>query len=358
MKKKKVAIVTWYHSRNFGSQLQAYALYSIIAEMGFDVYMIFFCNRTRLWKIYKHILNALPMKFAYFLNKSVAKPRYQFVRNFMKEKCVNPQDFLSGFEAVVCGSDQIWAPNVFDSKYMLDFVPDGMNKFSYAASIGLNAIPNELKEKYTQLLNRLTNVSVREEKGKELLNVCCGIKASVVLDPTLLLSAKEWEKIEISPTKKESYIFCYFLNSSHNYKDFVLDYQNRKGCKIIGLSENPNDEQWMDLLSYKNVGPREFLGLIHNADSVITDSYHCTIFSLHFNKPFVTFERFKTTDKICQNSRIEQLNTYFNIKSNIVNPNTSALLDVNAKNYLEFENKRQELEEKSLLYLKNALLLC
>ena len=358
MKRKKVAIVTWYHSKNFGSQLQAYALYNVIAGLGFDVYMIRFCNRTRLRKIYYRILNALPLKFAYFLNKSVAKPSYQFVRNFMKEKFVNPKKFLSGFDAVVCGSDQIWAPNVFDSKYMLDFVPDGMNKFSYAASIGLNAIPNELKEKYTHLLNRLSNVSVREEKGKELLNVCCHINASVVLDPTLLLSAKEWKKIEIPPMIKDSYIFCYFLNSSHNYKDIVLDYQNRKGCMIIGLSENSEDKQWMKLLDYKDVGPREFIGLIHNADSVITDSYHCTIFSLHFNKPFITFERFKVTDVICQNSRIEQLNTYFNIKNNIVNPNINARLDVIANDYQEFEEKRQKLKDCSLLYLKNALPLC
>lgn len=358
MKRKKVAIVTWYHSKNFGSQLQAYALYNVIEDFGFDAYMIYFHNHPILRTLYYYILNSLPLGLARLINKNINSPRYQFIKTYLKEKFVNPKKFLSGFDAVVCGSDQIWAPNVFDSKYMLEFVSDDINKFSYAASIGLNGIPKELKEKYTHLLNRLSNVSVREEKGKELLNVCCHINASVVLDPTLLLSAKEWGKIEISPTKKESYIFCYFLNSSHNYKDFVLDYQNRKGCKIIGLSENPNDEQWMKLLDYKDVGPREFIGLIHNADSVITDSYHCTIFSLHFNKPFITFERFKVTDVICQNSRIEQLNTYFNIKNNIVNPNINARLDVIANDYQEFEEKRQNLKDCSLLYLKNALPLC
>ena len=138
----------------------------------------------------------------------------------------------------------------------------------------------------------------------------------------------------------------------------ILDYQKQTGCKVIGITENANDREWMDVLEYKDVGPREFLGLIHHAKAVITDSYHCTIFSMHFNRPFVTFERFKSTDKICQNSRIRQLDQYFNISKNIVTPNKCDALKLYSVSYMEFEDKRKCLKVNSISYLKKALSKC
>lgn len=356
--KKRIAIVTWYNSKNFGSQLQSYALYSTIKSLGFDVNMIYFHKHPCIRKLYYNILNILPRKLVHLFNKNVDTPRYLFIKDFLTEHFVNYSKPLNEYNAVVCGSDQIWAPNVFNPIYMLSSVPDKITKFSYAASVGLNDIPETLTSEYSRLLSRLSAVSVRENNGKELLQKKCGIESTVVLDPTLLLSANDWAKIEKIPTIEEPYIFCYLLNTSHNYKNLILDYQKKTRYKVVGITENVNDEEWMDVLEYKSVGPREFLGLIHYAKAVFTDSYHCTIFSMHFNRPFVTFERFKNTDKICQNSRIQQLDQYFNISRNIVIPNKCEALKPYPVSHMEFEGKRKYLKVNSISYLKKALSKC
>lgn len=358
MKQKKAAIVTWYSSKNFGSQLQAYALYKTITNLGYDVYMVYFHRHPLLRKIYYYIINSLPLCISRILNRQVDTPKYLFVKKYLKEVFINPTNSLTDFDAAICGSDQIWAPNVFNPLYMLSFISDNTTKLSYAASIGLNKIPDNLKDDYLNLLSRLSNISVREESGKKLLKECCGINASVVLDPTLLLSADEWKKIAKEVYVNSPYIFCYILNPSHNYKNKILDYQKRYGVKIIGLSENQKDSEWMEVLDYKRIGPEEFLGLILNASAVFTDSYHCTIFSIQFNKPFITFERFNNSDALCQNSRIQQLDSYFNIENNIKNPNTSEQLNAAAINYLDFENKRVKLKFNSINYLKSSLSIC
>lgn len=358
MNNKKVAIVTWYNSKNFGSQLQSYALYNTIRELGFDVNMIYFHSHPLLRRLYYDILNLLPYKLSRRINKILDTPRYGFIKQYLKEHYTNPTKQLRGFDAVVCGSDQIWAPNVFDPRYMLSFVPDEINKFSYAASIGLNEIPTELKAYYTRLLSRLANVSVREENGKKLLKESCGIESTVVLDPTLLLSAADWTRIEKEPTIDSPYIFCYFLNPSHNYRMKVVKLQQQTGYRVVGISENTDDKSWMQTLDYVNIGPREFLGLIHKANIVITDSYHCSIFSLHFQRPFISFQRFKDSDVLCQNSRIQQLDNYFNISCNIVNPESGEIPNANTIDYSEFEKKRDLLKIDSINYLKKALLIC
>ncbi len=356
MNRKNVAIVTWYHSKNFGSQLQAYALYYVIKRFGFDVYMICLCNHARLRKIYYCILNSLPHRIARLLNKSVEEPSYQFVKTYLEEKSVPPQEFKSGFDAVVCGSDQIWAPNQFKPYYMLSIVPDKVNKISYAASIGLENIPDDLVNDYKKYVGRINHVSVREDKGKELLEKKCGIESTVVLDPTLLVDKKEWDFIKREPDIKRNYIFCYFLKKDHQYGSLVKDFAKQKEFTIIGVSDNTDDALWMQLLSHQQVGPCEFIGLIEGAKAVITDSYHGTIFSMLYHKPFILFERFNKEDNICQNSRIEQLKKYFGIDDRVVNPNLINQLDITPIDYSKFEPSLAILREKSMRFLKDALL--
>ena len=98
------------------------------------------------------------------------------------------------FDTIICGSDQIWAPNALNPVYLIDFAPKKTEKVSYAASIGLNDIPLEIQPVYRHALADFKRVSVREEKSVEILKKYCGTQAEVVLDPTLLLTEKEWER--------------------------------------------------------------------------------------------------------------------------------------------------------------------
>ena len=259
------------------------------------------------------------------------------------------------FDTIICGSDQIWAPNVYNPIYMLDFVPDNINKVSYAASIGLESIPDEMVENYKKYIGRIYHISVREEKGKEILKNQCGIESTVVLDPTLLLPKEEWDKLKKKSTIKEKYIFCYFLKKDHQYKELVKDFAKKNDYAIYGVSDNANDSSWMQTFDFRTVGPQEFIGLIESAQCIFTDSYHGTIFSMIYHKPFLLFEKFTSNDTICQNSRIEQLRTYFGIDKNIVRADSINTIEIAQVNYDEFESALAKLREGSRSFLKQAL---
>ena len=354
--KKRVGLVTWHYYSNFGSALQAYALQETIKKMGYPVEIINYRN-PKFGKVNKTKELAKRM-----LQKVSGRNLCGYFRSFQykyfrQTRLVQDKDALpelaQRFDIFVCGSDQIWAPNAFNSVYMLDFVPAGKKKLSYAASVGLTELPTGYAEKYARLLSDFSAVSVREEAGAKLLRKSCGITAQTVLDPTLLVTAGEWEKLEnTAAVTNKKFIFCYFLNAKHRYMSLVKDYAEKNGYEIIGFSENKNDAEWMTLV---NIGPREFLWLIHNAETVFTDSYHGTIFSLLYHKKLVSFERFSSSDPICQNSRIYQLNDYFGLDGIIVNDAKIDEIKIKDLDYSEFENRLEKLRENSLDYLSKAL---
>lgn len=362
---KKIGLLTWHYYTNYGSLLQTYALLKSIRSLGYDIKVLNYHNpkfgRVSIIKmLIKSITNYIPigllkgkLAFLYF-------PRDRFKRYFNETTVAYTEDDLNklceNFDTIVCGSDQIWAPNVFNPIYFLNFVPDDKTKISYAASIGLNKIPDHLIKDYKTLISRIKFLSVRESKGKELIQEICGRDAAVVLDPTLLINEKEWSRISYAPKINNApYIFCYFLKEDHEYKYAVKKYAEKKGLKIIGISSCKDDREFMELIDEHKSGPREFLGFIKNSSVVITDSYHGTIFSLLFHRSFVTFERFKSSETICQNSRINQLVDFFNIKENVVRCEPSTELVIKSVNWEAFEETLKILREKSLVFLKSSL---
>ena len=354
--KRNIGIVTWYHSINYGSQLQAYALSSVFKSLGYKAGMVSFSHHPFIKKIVDTLFYIIKI-FHNLFQSSLSLKMDSFTKGHLKEFYLNiNKPVFSNYKAVVCGSDQIWAPIQFNPFYMLSFVPDDVNKISYAASIGLEDIPDNLVNDYKKYIGRINHVSVREDKGKELLEKKCGIKSAVVLDPTLLVKKEEWDFIKKELDIKGNYIFCYFLKKDHQYSSLVKDFAKQKGFSIIGVSDNTDDSSWMQLLSHQQVGPCEFIGLIEGAKAVITDSYHGTIFSMLYHKPFILFERFNKEDEICQNSRIEQLKKYFGIDDKIVNPNLINQLDITPIDYSKFESSLSILRDKSMRFLKNALL--
>ena len=362
---KRIGIITWHYYPNYGSRLQAYALFRYLEICGYNVFFINyrntkFENSSFIRKLLVSCIIHIPEVICRCISKRLTMASQRFDMNYLPQtKKAHSEKELSelvgGFFSIICGSDQIWAPNVFNPVYMLNFVPDGINKIAYAASIGLESIPTELVDDYKKHIGRINHVSVREEKGKEILKVQCGIDSTVVLDPTLLLPKTEWDRIKKRSTIKEKYIFCYFLNKDHNYKELVIDYADRNNCTIYGVSDKVEDSAWMQTFDYRTVGPLEFIGLIEGAQSVFTDSYHGTIFSLIYHKSFILFERFNINDRICQNSRIEQLNNYFDIDDNIVKADSISSIEVPSIDYGCFENTLANLREKSKSFLDKSL---
>lgn len=352
---KSVGIVTWYNSNNYGSQLQAYALFRILSILGFNSSVITMSHHPVIRRLIDCILYRMKLVRGYSL-KRLSQKRAFFTKKYLKESYLSvSRPSFKKYNAFICGSDQIWAPNLYNPFYMLSFVPDEVNKISYAASIGLEDIPDNLIGDYKKYIGRINHISVREEKGRYLLQEKCGLESTVVLDPTLLLGKNEWDNIKKELQVKSNYIFCYFLNKNHKYKQLVKEFAEDNNYEIYGVSDNPADVSWMHLLSHQQVGPCEFIGMIEGAKAIITDSYHGTIFSMLYHKNFILFERFSKDDKICQNSRIEQLRHYFSIDDNIVKSDSINKLELCPVDYKSFEITLAKLRDNSIRFLKDAL---
>lgn len=360
---KKIGIVTWHYFGNFGSGLQAFALQELLSRMGYNVSIINYRNpllSKNMW--WKEILKLIFHYTIGLFDKRVYEKTLQGTKRYQKQylrqtKCFTEperiKDVVNEFSCLVYGSDQIWAPNVYAPIYMGDYVPCNIRKISYAASIGLNDIPDELVNIYKRNLSSFHSVAVREDEGRNLLMNKCEIKANVVLDPTLMIDVETYREMQ-RPVKgiKGDFIYCYFLNKQHNYRERVEKYAQKYNLQIVGCSDNEADSFWMKRLI--NIGADQFLWLINNAKAVFTDSYHGSIFSLIFHKNFWTFVRFQENNPICQNSRIRQLQQNFNIGNRIL-PIDVSIDDSTSIDFEYFEEQLSKLRVESIVYLENAL---
>lgn len=359
----KVGILTWHYYSNYGSGLQAYALQELIKSLGYDVRIINYRDpkfgKSVWWKdLLKDFINNTIGLFNYKIYEKTHRGVYKYQKKYLKQTNLisTPEEIpnlVREYSCLVYGSDQIWAPNVYNPIYMGGYIPQGIRKISYAASIGLNEIPDNLITTYKQNLSSFYAIAVREQEGKELLKSNCQITADVVLDPTLMINAISYKKMQ-KPVKgvKGKFIYCYFLNKEHKYRQKVEEYAREKGLQIIGTSEKPSDSQWMKRVV--NLGADQFLWLINNAETIFTDSYHGSIFSLLFHKNLWTFVRFEENSPICQNSRIRQLQNNFNIGHRIITTNHT-IDDSLEIDYEYFERALEKHRADSLKYIKEAL---
>lgn len=254
------------------------------------------------------------------------------------------------YDAIVCGSDQIWNPGMNLPSFFLDFVDDKREKVIYAASIGRNMLSKEEKKVYGKYLTGLKHISVREEKAKELIEDILTETSSavedgrfgkagntsiddsvghsrqtevaVLLDPTLLINAASWKGIARENTLvKEKYMFCYFLGLTEEKRNSAISFAKKHGLKIISIpylleKYNALDDGFSE--ERFPVGPAEFLNLILHAEFVLTDSFHASVFSILFNKRFRVFGRSSGKDNM--NSRIDTLLGYIGKNEYLIEP--------------------------------------
>lgn len=176
----------------------------------------------------------------------------------------------------------------------------------------------------------------------------------MVLDPTLLLSIDEWKQLyskEKAPCS-EPYIFCYFLGIKEWHRKKVYDYAKKNNYKLVILSNDLSSRKYADVF-YEQMGPKKFLKSIESASVVFTDSYHGTLFSLLYEKIFYVFNRFDDDDKICQNSRIDNISELFSIENQRIKSFDDECFCL--PNYREIKNKLNELKKDSFDYLNDAL---
>ena len=245
---KKIGIVSCYFKHNYGSMLQAYATQQILDNMHLENDTInidenvdfangkkkYYATQITNVSFIKSKLGMIKLKFDKKLNKELGKNicirdlKYkEFEKNFKLTKPYKTYNELTEkckeYSNIIVGSYQLWLPvNVVADYYTLNWVPDNVNKISLATSFGVSEIPNKYKDDYAKFLNRINYLSVRETSGVKLVEKLSNNKATLVCDPTLLLTKDEWMEIQdVKPIIEGKYILCYFLGSNIEHRKFA-----------------------------------------------------------------------------------------------------------------------------------------
>ena len=209
-------------------------------------------------------------------------------------------------------------------------------------------------------LSKIKHISVREESGARIVNNITGRTVPVVCDPTLLFDGKDWMIIqEEAPIIEGEYIFVYFLGNNLLHREFVTRLKKETSLKVVCLPHIDEyveaDEACSDIRLY-DIDPGQFLNLIRNAKYVCTDSFHCSAFSIQYEKNFFTFRRFSNTSRQSTNSRLETLFNMTGIEDRLIvgNENIKKVLTIKTDYSLVRERLRKNIEE-SYKYLTTAL---
>ena len=306
---KTTGIITIHNSPNYGACLQSYALYKYLEDKGCEVEIIdlhrpnayedyvpskrYTCSRPvklslkqRAVKKLKSILGIRKRKIS--LYNPIAKEKFDAFNASIKlsrpyrsieDLYANPPEY----DLYISGSDQLWNPTqaYCIEPYFLTFVPHGRGqKISYATSIGITELRNNEKSYFKKWLEHYDGISVREHQAKELLSSFVDKDIEQVADPTFLISLDVWRSVAVLPDIEQPYILLFTLS----YNPTMLEYARRlsaeSGKHLIALGQIQPLPKEGEYLAVTDAGPREFMGYIQQADMVLTDSFHCTVFSL------------------------------------------------------------------------------
>lgn len=368
---QKVAIMTWYTYQNYGSALQASALYHVIERMGYEPDFIDYTPKgnvrdsvhstfsERLIKRIKAKLNPVYIS----AERSVRFKNYMKTRTTCSARCNSyPElhDLNKRYHAFICGSDQIWAPNCYDSKYFLDFVDDPEKMIAYAPSIGLPDVENDtIRSRIADHIARFKHLSIREQQGADLIKRMTGQTAKMALDPTLLLESSEWDSYaDVWNAEKlpdSRYILCYFLGEAEKYMGYVRTLSHRMQIPFYVIPQTAREKRSNHSIPFE-VGPSEFVSLIKNATYVCTDSFHGMAFSINYNIPFSVFKRFSDNDPNNQNSRIFNLLKILQLESRLSGAQRKNEKDTEIScDYTLANEHLKALRIDSIRFLKSAL---
>lgn len=305
----RVLIVTYSSAQNFGAVLQAHSLSAYLKSLGCDCALMnsapFDSRRLKPRKEWKDIAATL----LHFPQNFTRVRRYrEFIAEFlpMSEPMRNGEDWEKAnknYDAFISGSDQVWnclhgpAPLFF-----LSHVQDDKLKCSYAASFGCNYVPKQHQAFVAKQLARFQSISVRESSGVDIVRQLTGREATVCVDPVFLQSLEYWRQMAIMPKSGKPYAFVYSTQVSPALNRAVSEYAKLTGHRII----TTHSIMGTACSTRKDIGPREFLGYILNAEYVIATSFHALAFCILFGKNVCVVPHSQTAERV--ENLLEQAN--------------------------------------------------
>lgn len=329
----KIGIISlYYRNSNYGGVLQAYALQKTIEKTGVECLQIaydvrrahkpiqlrlwrLFINPTRLFsatceRLFTH-RTIVPDAVESDINKREAAFRafQDRIPHTTQVYCEGAMEHCGeGFDTLVTGSDQVWQMKSIRPACFLNFAAPGQKKISYAASVSMDSFTKVQAAVVKHYLRDFAAVSVREAQTVDLLRPLSPVEPVWTLDPTLLLTAEQWDEICTERIIKEHYLFCYFLGIDQQKCDLATQFARENGWKIVTIPylHGYDEKEPADFGDYRMIdtSPEQFLSLIKHASYVLTDSFHACVFSNIYKRQYAVFNRSKTGE---MNSRIYSL---------------------------------------------------
>lgn len=377
----KIGIITIQNVNNYGAELQCCALCRKLQSMGYDAEVINYLfgihpnhihtgeKRTvsisfkqdikvRLLPIAQNLLCLFHHK-----NKKLRNQRFEefHAKYNGLTKMVYPS-VRSLYEAnfdydVLCiGSDQVWN---YEKGYSLEpffasFDKKGTRKISYGSSIGLSKLSPEAENVFKKELSGFTSLSVREQQASDLLHKLLNKDVDVVLDPTLLLNSNEWlevAKTEMCPNEKYVLVYIVTIKPCNYVLEVARKVAKERGLKIVRICRDAYPEHsGNDVEEILTAGPSDFVGLFSRAEFVVTNSFHGTVFSINFSKPFYSVIKSHHST----NSRLTSILKKLGLENRIVLVG-SPLPNICDIDYAVPNERLEEERLHSIEYLRKAL---
>lgn len=363
---KKTGILTYHTGYNYGASLQAFALQTTLKKFNIENEIINF--ETERFKVSREMFGKKPKRV-----KEVIKivTRVPYMKELLKrqelfdnytQNClkISPLyrteqeviDHATDYDCIVCGSDQIWNLSQLDAPaanplFFLNFEKK-QKRVAYAPSFGkwVKEAPQH-EDVFLKWLKEFDSISVRETSGADYLR-SKGFDCPVVLDPTVLLDADEYDVICAERQIPEKYVLLFSWNCNEDVINAAKKVSRELGLPLYNIVPPPR-AMGKGIQRKLDVGPREFLSMIKYADFVVTNSFHGTAFSTTYKKPYVSIVSGKA------DPRMESLLTQLGLEDHLVSADN---IDIAAMKNTDFdlvETKKADLRKISLDYLKKAM---
>lgn len=364
---KKVGILTFHWADNYGAVLQAYALQNYIKRStGYHVEIINFtapefASRNKIFNQVKStrnpikIVKTLIQTIIYY--KSLTTRHYKF-EEFRKNELILSKSYYTTLSQItqsppnedyyITGSDQVFNPKFkYTDIYYLNFPVGKAPKIAYAPSFGISTFDNRFTPKIKEAIKDFDYLSCREKDGACFLSKIVNKVVPNVSDPTFLLTKEEWSSIIIPSKIKEKFIFVYDLSGDKKLLTIAHRINVETGYKVICCTNNLKNH-YRNCIRCYNLGPKDFLGYIKEAQYVITDSFHGTVLSLILDTKVISYI---AQPKVSQ--RILSIMKELNLEEQVIySPEHFNLNKIRFNGYTEALNN---LINKSKFFLSNAL---
>lgn len=312
----RIAIFTYQFSYNYGTVLQALALQHVLKIMGHEpINVLYDCHaeqsrRERLFTLLKSpilflselydLYNRDKLDYSFQKEdwfKSTIKTDFEYYIKHVKttQNWYNILTIrsLEDFDCYMVGSDQTWSPkiNQVANCFFLDKFDIHKPRVAYAPSMGAGKLSPFYKAYVKRKLKKFDSLSCRDINNSEILSKLLRKDVLNVVDPTLLLNTEEWREYEEIPKieKSEKYILYYSLGERTDMVEYAKEIAQKSNLKLYTIVTRDMYRTLENPLY--NINPGSFLWLVRNAQTVITDSYHCVLFSINFHKIFYAFTK-------------------------------------------------------------------